>query len=58
MTLIHHVLKQRGQALTEYMLIAALVVVVLVAGYPSPMDNLLQAISDFYANFTYAISLP
>lgn len=55
MILVH---KQCGQALTEYLLIAALVVVILVAGNPSSMDSLLQAISNFYANFTYAISLP
>jgi Flp pilus assembly pilin Flp len=48
-------LHQRGAATVEYCIVAALAVLVLVA-QPSVIEQLLQALRDAYASFTYALS--
>lgn len=48
-----------GQAMTEYTIVLALTVVVLILASldPSPIDALLDAIRRAYSAFSYAISL-
>lgn len=48
--------RQRGAATVEYCIAAGLAVLVLVAR-PSVIEQLLQALRDAYASFTYALSL-
>lgn len=50
--------RQRGQSLTEYVVIGTLVAIVLFIGDPSPMEMVLTAIRDAYHKFSFAISLP
>ena len=56
----HRTLFQCGQAMTEYVIVIVFCILVLIvgtAGDPSPMDRLITAIKDFYAAFSYAISV-
>ncbi|MET0323191.1 MAG: hypothetical protein ABW069_20910 [Duganella sp.] len=50
---------QRGQAMTEYVVVLLFVVVTLVAStHPSsPVRDLVAAIKDAWAAYSYAISL-
>jgi len=52
-------LRGRGQASTEYLVVLALCVVVLVVGAvgPSPVMEVIQSIKDFFAAYSYAISV-
>ncbi len=49
---------QRGQAMTEFVIVATLVMLVLFVGEPSLLERLLAAIQDRYGRFTFAIALP
>ncbi len=46
----------RGQSSLEYILIVALVVMVLVNGNPSPLQQFFDAVKTTYQKFTYAMS--
>lgn len=50
--------RQRGQSMVEYLVVALFACIVLAVGNPSPIESFLNAVQVFYANFTYAISLP
>lgn len=47
-----------GQASTEYVIVTALMVVVLIVGAldPSPLEDLIEAIRTAYDAFSYVIS--
>jgi Flp pilus assembly pilin Flp len=50
----------RGQAMTEYIVVATLGALVLIwssLGNPSPIDELVAALKGFYKAFSYAISV-
>lgn len=49
----------RGQASTEYLVVLAFCVLVLVASVlgPAPVVELVQAIKDYFAAYSYAISV-
>jgi Flp pilus assembly pilin Flp len=51
----------RGQAMTEYAVVATLAALVLIWSTlgppPTPIDQLLTAIKGFYKAFSFAISL-
>lgn len=49
----------RGQASTEYLVVLAFCVLVLVVSAvgPAPVTELLQAIKDYFAAYSYAISV-
>ncbi|MDN4060555.1 hypothetical protein QPK31_20295 [Massilia sp. YIM B02769] len=49
----------QGQASSEYLLVLALCVVVLVMSAlgPSPVQEVIQAIKDYFAAYSYAISV-
>lgn len=48
----------RGQAMAEYTVVLALVVIALIAGAldPSPIDALIEAIREAYRAYSYTIS--
>jgi Flp pilus assembly pilin Flp len=46
----------RGQSSIEYLIIVALVVMVLVNGNPSPLQQFFDAIKGAYQKFSYAMS--
>jgi Flp pilus assembly pilin Flp len=46
----------RGQSNVEYLIIVALVVMVLVNGNPSPLQQFFDAMKGAYQRFTYAMS--
>lgn len=50
---------QYGQASTEYLLVLAFCVVVLIVGTfgPAPVQEVIQAIKDYFAAYSYAISV-
>ncbi len=51
----------RGQAMTEYIVVILLCMVLLIAataGNPSPVQLLVQALKTYWTNFSYMISLP
>lgn len=48
--------RQQGSAIIEYSIIALLVVVVLIAN-DNVVGQLMQAIKDLYAAFSYALSM-
>lgn len=48
--------RQRGSAMAEYMIVATLVVVVLVA-HDNVIKQLADAIRNAYASFVYALSV-
>ena len=50
---------QRGQAMTEYLVIGAfcLMVLVLVSLGPAPIVELVSAIKKFFSAYSYAISI-
>jgi Flp pilus assembly pilin Flp len=49
----------RGQASTEYVVVLAFCVITLIvlAQDPSPVRQLVEAIKDYFAAYSYAISL-
>ena len=50
----------KGQAMTEYAVVttlAALVLIWISLGDPSPAQQLIDALKNFYKAFSYAISL-
>ncbi len=52
--------KCKGQAMTEYAVVttlAALVLIWISLGDPSPAQQLIDALKSFYRAFSYAISL-
>jgi Flp pilus assembly pilin Flp len=46
----------RGQSSVEYLIVLALVVMVLVNGNPSPLQQFFDAIKGAYQKFSYAMS--
>lgn len=46
----------RGQSALEYVIVLALVVMVLVNGNPSPLQQFFDAVKGAYQRFTYAMS--
>ena len=48
--------RSRGQSALEYVIILALVVMVLVNGNPSPLQQFFDAVKGAYQRFTYAMS--
>jgi Flp pilus assembly pilin Flp len=46
----------RGQSSIEYIVVLALVVMVLVNGNPSPLQQFFDAMKGAYQKFTYAMS--
>lgn len=51
--------RQAGQAYTEYVLVALLIVLVLtVGGENSLMAQLLAAFRSFYESYSYTLSMP
>jgi hypothetical protein len=51
--------RQRGQAMTEYLIIGAFCVmaVVVIALGPSPIVELVAAIKTYFSAYSYAISI-
>lgn len=49
----------RGQASTEYLVVLAFCVIVLIVSAlgPAPVVELVQAIKDYFAAYSYAISV-
>jgi Flp pilus assembly pilin Flp len=50
--------RPKGQSLTEYTILLALIGLVLVVGEDSPLEALFRAIQDYYGRFTFALSMP
>lgn len=50
--------KQRGQSVTEYLIVLMLFVLALTAGPDSPLERLFEALGDRYQRFTHAMSMP
>lgn len=52
--------RQRGQAMTEYLVVGAfcLMVLVLVSLGPAPILELIASIKKFFSAYSYAISVP
>jgi Flp pilus assembly pilin Flp len=48
--------RSTGQSSVEYLIIVALVVMVLVNGNPSPLQQFFDAVKNAYQRFTYAMS--
>jgi hypothetical protein len=48
----------RGQSLTEYLIVLALVTMALTSGPQSPLEQLFEAIGDRYQRFTHEMSRP
>ena len=48
--------RSTGQSSVEYLIIVALVVMVLVNGNPSPLQQFFDAVKNAYQRFTYALS--
>ena len=48
----------RGQVLTDYLLLLALVAVALSIGADGPVQQLATALAEHYGRFTWSISLP
>lgn len=56
-----HRRRTRGQAMTEYIVVILLCMVLLIAataGNPSPVQQLVAELKTFWTNFSYMISLP
>jgi Flp pilus assembly pilin Flp len=49
-------LRIKGQSSVEYLVIVALVVMVLVNGNPSPLQQFFDAVKGAYQRFSYAMS--
>lgn len=49
--------RSTGQVSVEYLLILILVVVLLINGNPSPVEQFFDAVKSAYARFTYAMSV-
>lgn len=47
-----------GQAMTEFLLIAALIAIALALGSPSPLEQIISALQKFYIRFSTAMSMP
>lgn len=50
--------KQRGQSMTEYVIVCTAVGIVLFAGDPSVAQQLAEAVRAFYRALTLLLSLP
>jgi hypothetical protein len=50
--------RQRGQSMTEYVVICAVLVACLLVAETPVGAQLAQALHNFYLDFTYFISLP
>lgn len=50
--------RQKGQSMTEYMVIAGVLALTLFAAGSPAGKELAQAFRDFYANLTFFLSLP
>ena len=50
--------RQRGQSITEYLLVAALLVMALAAGPGSALERLFDALGERYERFTHEASRP
>jgi Flp pilus assembly pilin Flp len=50
--------RQRGQSMTEYVVIAAMLALVLFAASSPVGKEFAQAFRDFYSNLIFYISLP
>ncbi len=51
----------QGQAMTEYIVVIMVGVIVLIlatSGQPSVIDQMIAALKTFWKNFSYMISLP
>ncbi len=48
----------RGQAMTDYLLLLALVAVALSIGADGPIQQLATALAEHYSRFTWSIALP
>lgn len=48
----------RGQSITEYLIVLALVALALTTGPKSALEQLFEAIGDRYQRFTYEASRP
>lgn len=48
----------RGQSITEYLIVLALVAMALTTGPKSALEQLFEAISDRYQQFTHEVSRP
>ncbi|MHB8253140.1 MAG: hypothetical protein ACYDEV_05455 [Acidiferrobacter sp.] len=54
-------IKQRGQGLSEYVIVLAVGVIVLTVpwnGQVSPIVQLAEALQGFYTHYSYTLSLP
>ncbi len=49
---------EAGQAVTEHLLIIALIAIAIALGSASPLEQLARALFDHYERLTYAVSLP
>ena len=50
--------RQRGQSITEYLVVAMLLVAALAAGPDSALQRLFEAFGEHYARFSYEASRP
>ena len=50
--------RNHGQAMTEFLLIAALIAIALALGSPSPLEQMITALQQFYIRFSTAMSMP
>ena len=50
--------RQRGQSITEYLVVAMLLVVALASGPDSALQRLFEAFGDYYERFSYEASRP
>ncbi len=48
----------RGQSITEYLIVLALVVMALTTGPKNVLEQLFEAIGDRYQQFTHEVSRP
>ena len=48
----------QGQAMTEFLIIAALVTLAMALGSPSPLEQVISALQRFYIRFSTAMSMP
>jgi hypothetical protein len=47
-----------GQVMPEYVIVLGLLSFILLVGPDSPLENLFNAFSNYYARFSYATSRP
>jgi hypothetical protein len=55
----HSSLRQRGQAMTEYLVVGVfcLIVIVAVSLGPQPVQELIAAIKNFFGAYSYVMSV-